>query len=128
MCFAVLISTLVFMVSSVVFLRRKVDIIFPYRDLVKILFGGFVSFLFMYILSLYTNNILMNIVIGSIGFLIYGVILVFLRFYNDYDFEIAENLVSKVPFLKKYGMKILKCFKKKYITNYKKHLFNIFFI
>ena len=81
------------MISSVVFLRREIDLVFPYLDLIKLSIAGIAYFGIIYILSLLTNSLMVSAFIGILGLLVYVIVLGILKFYNDHDFEIIEELI-----------------------------------
>lgn len=105
-----LITTSLFFFLSLFFLNKIIKIKFPLKDMLKIFIAS-ISFSILYFVKPFTINIILGGIFVSLSFLIYLIILVLLKFFNNDDARILEFFALKIRFAKPIINFILKIIK-----------------
>lgn len=81
-------------------LKKYLKIRFPIKDLFKIIISCLLSFSFLHFVRPYVHNIILAGILILAGFLIYGIILLKMKFYKPEDIRILKTISKKFKFLK----------------------------
>ncbi len=112
MAMAYLLGVTILSILSFVYIRKYIGFTLPLTSLVKIIIASLISMGLFYLIVLYIQSIVVEIVLLSVVGLVYLTILLLLRFYTKEDIKIIKSVAAKLPFVKKPLLKLSKILSK----------------
>lgn len=100
------ISTTILSLVSFLSLKKLLKLELQWSDIGRLLFSIFISFGILYVMMLFTQNLLIKIVFGCLALLLYLAILLPLKFYKKEDLKILDFIIQKTPILNKQIIKL----------------------
>ena len=101
MAVAYTISGIVLAILSYVYVKKELKISFPYRSISKLTVASIITFSFLYIMSRFTQNVILDFLLIVISGFLYLGVLIPIGFYNIEDIKILYFLANRAPFLRK---------------------------
>jgi stage V sporulation protein B len=109
---AYLISTSILFLLSLFYLRKYIEFVFEWKNVLKIFIASLIFVLFIFLADILSISVIFKYLIGAIGFVMYFFSLIFMKFFTEYDIRLLEILSERIPFLRKFFVLINKLISK----------------
>lgn len=102
MSIAVLVFSSVYSVLSYFYLKKFMKLAIPYSSLGKIILSTILSMGVLYYITTFGSNLILDVISTIVGAILYFSLLLAFKFVDKTDINLFHNLISRIPFLKKY--------------------------